>query len=129
MKILLLAFASLSFLAGWAQTPTKADVEKAVTGSWDKPATSSSPRQAATIHSIKIGSSAKANEQDRIDGIPPGATVTICQVDFTVREYFSDRTIATHRTMIAKVFKDQFGEWAAKSNGMKTVDTKFEPAN
>ncbi len=36
--------------------------------------------------------------------------------------------MATHRVMNAKVFKDQFAEWAVKSNGMKITETKSEPA-
>ena len=119
----------MSFFYCTAQTPSKANIEKAVLGTWDKPATNSSPKQAATIHTVKIGTGAKANEQDKIDGIPAGATVTIAQIDFTVREYYNDQTLATHRIMTAKVYKDQFGEWATKSNGMKTIETKSEPAN
>jgi len=129
MKNLLIIIPIFSFFCCTAQTPSKANVEKAVMTAWDKPATSSSPKQSVTIHSVKIGNGAKANEQDKIDGIPAGATVTIAQIDFTVREYYNDRTLATQRVMIAKVYKDQFDEWAVKSNGMKTVETKSEPAN
>jgi hypothetical protein len=128
MKLLLTFIAAVSFICCTAQTPTKANIEKALKSTWDHPATSSSPRQAATIASIKIGSGAKANVQDKIDGIPANATVTIAQIDFTVREYYNDRTMATHRIMTAKVYKDQFNEWAMKSNGMKTVESKSEPA-
>jgi len=128
MKILLVVFATFSFVYCSSQTATKANIEKAILSSWHKPASTSSPRQSVTIHSIKVGASAKANVQDEIDGIPPKATVTIAQIDFTVREYYSDRTLATHRVMNAKVYKDQFGEWAAKSNGMKSTETKPEPA-
>lgn len=129
MKNLLLILLIFSFFCSTAQTPTKANIEKAVMSSWDKAATSSSPRQTCTIHAVKIGTGAKANEQDRIDGIPSNKTVTIAQVDFTVREFYNDRTMATHRVMMAKVYKDQFDEWAFKSNGKKTIETKSEPAN
>lgn len=128
MKILLTVFAAFSFVSCTSQTPTKVNIEKAVLNSWDKPASTSSPKESATIHSIKIGTGAQANIQDKIDGIPAKATVTIAQIDFTVRAYYNDQTLATHRVMIAKVYKDQFGEWAVKSNGMKTTETKSEPA-
>jgi len=55
--------------------------------------------------------------------------VTIVQIDFVVREYYGDQTQVTHRVMKAKVYKDQFDEWAVKSNGMKVVETKSEAAN
>jgi hypothetical protein len=128
MRVLLLSFICLFFLSSRAQKPTVENIGKALKSTWEKPATSSTPRQSATIHSIKIGSSAKANVQDKIDGIPPDAAVTIAQIDFTVREYYSDQTQATHRLMTAKVYKDQFGEWAVKSNGMKILENKSEPA-
>lgn len=90
MKSILAALTAFSIVSCTAQTPTKADIEKALLSTWEKPATSSSPKQGVTLHSIKIGASAKANEQDKIDGIPPKATVTIAQIDFTVREYYND---------------------------------------
>jgi hypothetical protein len=125
-QLLFLLFTFVSLYCS-AQKPTQADIEKALRSSWDRPMTSSSPKQVATIHTIRIGTGAKANEQDIIDGIPPNATVTISQIDFTVREYFNDQTMATRRVMNAKVYKDQFDEWAVKSNGMKTTETKSEP--
>lgn len=127
MKQLLLTLLTLGYLFSSAQKPTEADIEKALRSTWDRPMTSSSPKQSATIHAIKIGTGAKANEQDKIDGIPPNAMVTIAQIDFTVREFFNNATMATRRVMIAKVYKDQFDEWAVKSNGMKTTETKSEP--
>ena len=128
MKLLLSFFLSLFFLSGRAQTPTKENIEKALKSTWEKPASNSAPKQTVTVHSIKIGSGAKANLQDKIDGIPENATVTMAQIDFTVRQFYSDQTQATHRLMTAKVYKDQFGDWAVKSNGMKTVETTSEPA-
>lgn len=127
MKVLILFLSAITFLSCSAQKPTKADIEKALRGTWDRAQTSSDPKQSVTIHSIKIGTGAKANLQDKIDGIPAGSTVTIVQIDFTTRQYYNDQTIATHRIMNAKVFKDQFGEWTVMSNGMKTSDTKYEP--
>ena len=128
MKKLLMMLAVFSFVYCTAQTPTKANIETALRSTWDKAATSSSPKQSVTIHSIKIGTGAKANVQDKIDGIPGKATVTIAQIDFTVREYYNDQTLVTHRLMIAKSFKDQFGDWALKSNSMKVIENKSEPA-
>ena len=123
-----MVFATISMANCLSQTPTKADIEKAILSTWNKPASNSSPKQSATIHSIKIGSGANANTQDKIDGIPPNTKVTMAQIDFTVREYYNDQTMATHRVMTAKVFMDQFGDWAAKSNSMKITETKSEPA-
>ena len=128
MKLFLLVIALCSFGLCPGQTPVKADIDKAVKKSWEKPASSSGPQQTATIQEIRIGSGAKANEQDKIDGIPGNATVTMARVDFTVREFYSDRTIVTHRLMTAKVYKDQFVDWALKSNGMKILDSGTEPA-
>ena len=126
MKKLLVLISMFAFFSCSAQKPTKADIEKAIRTNWDRPATSSEPRKSATIASIKIGSSAPANLQDRIDGIPPKAMVTIAQIDFTVRAYYNDQTLATHRIMIAKVYKDQFNEWEVMSNGMKVNENTYE---
>src|SRR6185369_10491143 len=104
MKTSLVLLSALVLMSCSGQTPTKANIEKALRSTWDRAATNSSPRQVATIHSIKIGDNAKANGQDLNDGIPPKASVTVAQIDFTVREYYNDRTIATHRVMNAKVF-------------------------
>jgi hypothetical protein len=128
MKKLLILLTPFVFLCCSAQKPTKENIEKALRSTWDRAATSSSPKQAVTIHSIKIGSGAKANTQDKIDGIPEGAFVTIAQIDFTTRQYYNDQTSVTHRIMNGKVFKDQFDEWAVKSNSMKTIESTSEPA-
>jgi hypothetical protein len=129
MKLIFLSLSTVLVLAACSgQKPTKANIEKALRSTWDRPQTSSSPKQVVTLHSIKIGSSAKANAQDLNDGIPNKASVTIAQIDFTVREYYNDKTVATHRVMNSKVYKDQFGDWAVKSNGMKTIETTNEPA-
>lgn len=129
MKKLLTVFLTFSLAYCTAQTPTKANIEKALRSTWERAASTSSPKQTVTIHSIKIGAGAKANTQDKYDGIPEKATVTYAQVDFTAREYYSDQTAVTHRVMVVKVYKDQFGEWVVKSNGLKTTETKYEPAN
>jgi hypothetical protein len=129
MKAFLFLFAACIFFScsSAGGKPTKADVEKALRARWDKPATSMEPKQSITIESIKIGSGAIANDQDLIDGIPPKAMVTIVQIEFTVRQYYNDQTMVTKRVMLAKVYKDQFGEWEVMNSGMKTQDTKYEP--
>jgi hypothetical protein len=127
MKKLLILLSSFLFLYCSAQKPTKENIETALRSTWDREATSSSPKQAVTIQTIKIGSGATANKQDLIDGIPEGAMVTVAQVDFTTHQYYNDQTSVTHRIMNAKVYKDQFGDWAVKSNGMKTIETSSEP--
>lgn len=129
MKSLIIALLMFASFSSYAQTPTKANIENAIRSTWDRPATTSSPKQQVTINSIKIGTQAKANLQDKIDGIPEKSIVTIAQIDFIVREYYSDQTQVTHRVMTAKVYKDQFDEWAAKSNGMKLIETKSEAAH
>ena len=126
MKLFFLLFASITFLTVSAQKPTNANIEKALRSTWDREITDNAPGQEVTIHTIKIGTGAIASPQDRIDGIPPTALVTLAKIDFTVREYFTDKTQVTHRLMTAKVFKDQFGEWAVMSNGMKVLSTTFE---
>jgi hypothetical protein len=127
MRLFILLISTFAVVSCSAQKPTKADIEKALRGRWDRQQTSSNPKQSITIQSIKIGTGAKANLQDKIDGIPSGAMVTIAQIDFTTRQYYNDQTVATHRIMIAKVYKDQFGEWEVMNSGMKTSDTKNEP--
>jgi hypothetical protein len=129
MKTYLFLFAACIFFScsSAGGKPTKADVEKALRTRWDKPATSMEPKQSITIQSIKIGSGAIANERDLTDGIPPKAMVTMVQIEFTARQFYNDQTMVTRRVMIAKVYKDQFGEWVVMSNGMKTQETKYEP--
>lgn len=126
MKKILVVLFLFAGVNCFAQTPAKADIEKAMRGKWDRAQTSSSPKQSITIASIKIGSGAIANVQDKIDGIPPKAKVTIAQIDFTVREYYNDKTAVTRRVMNAKVFKDQFDDWVVMSNGMKSTESSFE---
>ena len=94
------------------ETPVAADIEKAMRSAWDKEGSSSSPKQVYEANSIKIGTGAKANEQDKIDGIPPGAWVTIVRVDFTVRTHYTKVIQSFRRVRDCKVYKDQFGEWA-----------------
>ena len=114
---------------GGGAKPTAADVEKAMHATWDKAATSTSPRTAVTINSIKLGETDPANEQDVVDGIPPKAAVTAALVDFTVRNYYANETQAVRRVREAKVYRDKFGEWAVMTGQVRGQDaTTSEPA-
>ena len=65
--------------------PTREDVERAMRETWEKAGDDFSPRTTIEFNEIKIGNTYPANEQNVIDGIPPGAAVTAAIVDFTVR--------------------------------------------
>ena len=111
-----------------AAVPTAADVEKAMRGQYEKPGSATSQKVTVEIHSIKIGSSAAANEQDKIDGIPPAATVTAALIDYTQRTFYTDATLANRRTIVAKVFIDKFGEWCVMTDAVrKTEDVREAP--
>jgi hypothetical protein len=114
-----------------ADTPKNGDIEKAMRTTWDKPATAMSGATTIQINSIKIGSGAKANEQDLVDGIPEGRWVTVVLVDFTVREKGGRSTHAVRRTRVCKVYKDQFDEWAVMIWQARGTDQSFDepPAN
>jgi hypothetical protein len=129
LLILLLALATAGCSRAHKEVPTEADIEKNMRATWEKPATTLEPRTSLAVHSIKIGSGAVANEQDKIDGIPPGAWVTIALVDFTVRSYYTDSTQAMHRVRECKVYKDQFNEWAVMISRTRGEDQMTrEPA-
>lgn len=85
----------------------------------EKPAGQSGPRTSLQVNAIKIGSGARANEQDKIDGVPPDALVTIARVDYTLRTYYKDATKVVRRVRQCKVFKDQLDEWRVMAN--KTI--------
>ena len=123
------ALAVLTACGGGGPKPTAADIEKALHATWDKSATSTSPRTAVTINSIKLGETDPANEQDVVDGVPPKAAVTAALVDFTVRNYYTNETQAVRRVREAKVYKDKFGEWAVMTGQVRGQDTTTsEPA-
>ena len=130
MAVIPTAFALLlAACGGGGPKPTAADIEKAMHGIWDKQATTTSPRQAVTIESVKLGETDPANEQDVIDGVPPKSAVTAALVDFTVRSYYTNETQAVRRRREAKVYKDKFGEWAVMTGQVRGQDSiTSEPA-
>lgn len=114
---------------GRGPKPTAADIEKAMHATWDKDATTTSPRMALTVNSIKLGETDPANEQDVVDGVPPKASVTAALIDFTVRSYYTNETQAVRRVRESKVYKDKFGEWAVMTGQVRGQDsTTREPA-
>ncbi len=85
--------------AAYAQAVTKEIVEQVLKKQWAPVTTvTGAQKKSVTVHSVKLGKSAKAALSDvGIDGVPKGASVTPVLVDFTVRE--------------AKLYKDNFDEW------------------
>ena len=129
-KVLLVLSSILLASCGRAAGPVPAatDIEKAMRATWERPASGSSARTAYQANSIKIGTGAVANEQDKIDGIPPGAWVTIARVDFTVRTFYTNTTQAVRRVRDCKVYKNQFDEWAVMIGQKRGEDqTNDEP--
>lgn len=110
--------------------PTKEIVEKVMKANWDKAATTTNPRSALTLNGVKFGNAYKATAQEvQVEGFPEGATVTPAQIDFTVRNYYSNETQAVRRTREAKVYKDKFNEWTVQTGSVKGQDTTTqEPA-
>ncbi|MCB1602206.1 MAG: hypothetical protein R3F18_16300 [Lysobacterales bacterium] len=103
--------------------PTREDVERAMRETWEKAGDDFSPRTTIEFNEIKIGNTYPANEQNVIDGIPPGAAVTAAIVDFTVRTYYSDSTNAVRRKREAAIYQDKFGEWAVMTGRVRGEDT------
>lgn len=109
--------------------PAREDVERAMRASWEKSGDNFSPRTTIEFNEIKFGSTYPANEQEVIDGIPPGAAVTAAIIDFTVRTYYTDTTKAVRRKREAAVYQDKFGEWAVMTGQVRGEDTSTdEPA-
>ena len=109
--------------------PAREDVERAMRESWESAGSNFSPRASIEFNEIKFGSTHPANEQNVIDGIPPGGAVTAALVDFTVRTYNSDTTKAVRRKREAAVYLDKFGEWAVMTGQVRGEDsTTDEPA-
>jgi hypothetical protein len=101
--------------ASWssAQTPTQADIEKLMRARFEKPAARGADgRTGVQINSVKIGQTNAANEQEVVDGIPPGAKVTEVLVDFTTRTYYKDSTAVSHRVQEMKLYRDKFDQLA-----------------
>lgn len=109
--------------------PAREDVERALRETWQKAGDNLSPRTTIDFNEIKFGDTYPANEQDVINGIPPGAAVTAAIVDFTVRTYYTDTTRAVRRNREAAVYQDKFGEWAVMTGQVRGEDTSTdEPA-
>lgn len=109
--------------------PTREDVERAMRATWEKSGDNFSPRTTVEFNEIKFGSTHPANEQDVINGIPPGGAVTAAIVDFTVRTYHTNTTNAFRRKREAAVYLDKFGEWAVMTGQVRGKDTSTdEPA-
>jgi hypothetical protein len=100
---------------GGGGEPTAADVEAAIRQFWERP--DGRPPTGVELHDVELGDSHTANEQDEIDGVPPGGVVTAARVDFTVRSYYDDETQAVRRKMEAKVYRDAFGNWRVMNSG------------
>lgn len=113
-KISIILFSVFMISCSSAQKPTKEDVTKALKTAWERPESTSTPKQTITISEIKIGNSQKIGEN--YDGIPKGTNVTLAKVDFTQIEYYSNSTQQTRRISTLWMFKDAFGDWVFKSS-------------
>jgi hypothetical protein len=108
----------------YAQAATKEVVEQALKKQWE-PVNSitGAQKRSVTVHSVKLGKSAKATLSDvGINGVPKGATMTPVLVDFTVREYYNDSTQAVRRVREGKLFKDSFDEWRLLTGSPRVPD-------
>jgi hypothetical protein len=94
-----------------AQKPTVKDITQAMKTIWEKPATTMEPKSTIDINSIKIGTTAKANYAQELDGIPKGAMVTYAKIDFTQNQFYTDGVHKVRRITTGLVYKDQFGDW------------------
>lgn len=110
--------------------PTREIVEKVMKAIWDKAATSTNPRSALTLNGVKFGNAYKATAQEvQVEGFPDGGMITPAQIDFTVRNYYTNETQVVRRTREAKVYKDKFNEWTVQTGSVKGQDaTTSEPA-
>ncbi|MEO6422743.1 MAG: hypothetical protein ABIR84_08725 [Candidatus Nitrotoga sp.] len=116
------------YLAGAADnSPTKADVENVMKGTWDKTASSFNPKTSLTLNSIRFGEAYKATVQEiQVEGIPAKAIVTPAIVDFTVRTYHVKDTNALQRVREARIYRDKMGEWAVMTGSVKGQDITFQ---
>jgi hypothetical protein len=105
-----------------ADTPTAADIDKAMHTLLDKPASAMTGRTVVTVNSAKIGKGAKATDMDVFDGIPEGTWVTAALIDYTVREYGGKSVHAVRRVRYSKVYKDEFNEWRVMTGQPKGAD-------
>jgi len=92
--------------------PTKADITKVMKNNWEKAATSLTPKVTIDINEIIIGTSAKANYAQELEGVPKGATVTTAKIDFTQNSFYTNDTQKVRRITKAWVYRDEFKQWA-----------------
>lgn len=113
-----------------SDAPSHAIVEKVLKAGWDKAASSTNPRSALTLNSVRLGTAYKATAQEvQVEGFPAQGTVTPAIVDFTVRTYYTGETQALQRVREARVYKDKMGDWAVMTGSPKGEDTRTrEPA-
>jgi hypothetical protein len=108
---LLMTACILSFSSS-AQNPTKEDVTGVMKRSWEQ---EKGPKKTVIIHSIKFGTSEKANLKHQVEGVPKGNTVTNAEIDWTYSKHYTDKTESTRRIMMAWVYKDATGNWRVKN--------------
>jgi hypothetical protein len=108
--VLLLTFTA-SFIPG-GDKPTKADITKAMKIKWEKAASSLNPKVTIDISEILMGSSAKANYAQELQGIPKGVTVTTAKIDFTENSFYTTETQKVRRITKAWIYRDEFKQWA-----------------
>lgn len=109
------------------EMPTTADVEKAIRATWEKPGDNFSPKSTVQINSVKFGKSDVATAQEVVDGIPRDSVVTAARIDFTQRQYYTDKTRVVRRVRDAHVYKDKFGEWAVMTGQAIKDESSEEP--
>jgi hypothetical protein len=108
--VLILSFTA-SFTAG-GDKPTKADITKAMKKMWEKAATSQNPKVTIDINEILLGTSAKANYAQELEGVPKGVTVTTAKIDFTQNSFYTTEIEKVRRITKALVYRDEFKQWA-----------------
>ena len=124
--VLVLALAVSSIGAHAAETPTTADIEKCLRTLWEKKGDRYNPPVTVEINQVKIGAGAKANDQDVVDGIPPGTWVAAALVDFTVWTHEPKVTRGLRRVRQCKVYKDQFDDWQVMTGQPRGEDQRIE---
>ena len=91
--------------------PNAAVVAQTLSG-FSNPGTANTPKAVVTVNSVKFGTPYKATAQQvEVEGIPAGATVTPALVDYTVRTYNTDATLAVRSVTEMAIYRDHFGAW------------------
>jgi len=101
---------TVSFIPG-LDKPTKADITKAMKSKWEKAATPLNPKVTIDINEILLGTSAKANYAQQLQGVPKDVTVTTAKIDFTQNSFFATETQKVRRITKAWVYRDEFKQW------------------